>query len=211
MKQDWMFFLTRIGTTKIFRLGENIFMQGDPARYLYYLEEGMALTYYGSEDGRERGVMAVWPGEFFGLASFLQTGEHQTTVVAVKECRVLVVDVAAYRSCAEKYPQFLPDMMGELSQEVRVLFEQLADTSLLDSDRKVARFLCRRVERGQYRKEGGALLLEFSQEVISRVLGLSRWTVNQVLNQFKGRGWVSTGYRAVAITDYDALRRFAGA
>lgn len=211
MDQDWMFFLTKIGTTKIYRLGETIFMQGDPVRFLYYLEDGMALTYYGNEDGKERGVMAVWPGEFFGTASFIQTGEHKTTVVALKQCRVLIIDTEAYRSCAEKFPGFLPDMMGELSREVRVLFEQLADSSLLESDVKVARFLCRRVEREQCRKQEKNFFLDYSQELISRVLGLSRWTVNQVLNTFKEAGWVDIGYRTIRIMNYEALRKFADA
>lgn len=210
MNHDWMFFLTKIGTTKIFHLGETIFAQGDPARFLYYLEDGMALTYYGNEEGKERGVMAVWPGEFFGTASFLQEEEHRTTVVAMKQCRVLIVDTVAYRTCAEKYPQFMPDVMNELSREVRVLFEQLADSSLLESDVKVARFLCRRVEREHCRKQGKKVLLDFSQEMISRMLGLSRWTVNQALNQFQELGWVSTGYRSIEIKDYTALREFAG-
>ena len=209
MHQDWMFFLTKIGTTRIYRLGETVFMQGDPAQYLYYLESGLALTYYGNEEGKERGVMAIWPGEFFGTAAFVQTGEHRTTVVALKQSRVLVVDTRAYQDCAAKYPQFMPDMMGELSREVRVLFEQLADSSLLESDVKVARFLCRRVERAHCIPQGTGFLLDFSQELISRILGLSRWTVNQALNQFKEAGWVDTGYRTIEIRDLAALRQFA--
>lgn len=209
MRQDWMLFLTKIGTTRIYRAGENIFLQGERSRNLYYLEKGLALTYFGNEDGRERGVMPVWPGEFFGTASFLQEEEHKHSSVALQQCRVLVIDTEAYRSCLEKYPQLMPELMNELSREVRVLFEQLADSSLLESDVKVARFLCRRVERGQDEAHASPLLLSFSQELISRLLGLSRWTVNQALSRFKESGWVETGYRTVEIRDYGALRRFA--
>ncbi len=210
MRQDWMLFLTKVGTTRIYRAGEPIFLQGEESHSLYYLEKGLALTYFGNEEGRERGVMAVWPGEFFGTASFLQGEVHKHSSVALQQCRVLVVDMDAYRSCMEKYPQFMPGLMNELSREVRVLFEQLADSSLLESDVKVARFLCRRVERGQAAAEREKpLLLSFSQELISRLLGLSRWTVNQALSRFKQSGWVETGYRTVEIRDYDALRRFA--
>lgn len=54
MRQDWMLFLTKIGTTRIYRAGENIFLQGERSRNLIYLEKGLALTYFGNEDGRER-------------------------------------------------------------------------------------------------------------------------------------------------------------
>ena len=95
-------------------------------------------------------------------------------------------------------------------RDVAVLLEQLADSSLLESDVKVARFLCRRVEREHCVRRGAKVLLDYSQDLISRMLGLSRWTVNQVLSQFKEAGWVDTGYRVIEITDYDALRGFAG-
>ena len=210
MRQDWMLILTKVASTRIYRSGETIFLEGDPARYLYYMEDGLALTYSGGEDGRERGVMAVWPGEFFGTSSFLQENEHRNSSVALKQCRVLVIDTQAYQACREKFPQFVPDMMGELSREVAVLLEQLADSSLLESDVKVARFLCRRVEREHCVRRGAKVLLDYSQDLISRMLGLSRWTVNQALSQFKEAGWVDTGYRVIEITDYDALRGFAG-
>ena len=210
MRQDWMLFLTRIASTRVYRSGETIFLEGDPAAYLYYLEDGLALTYSGGADGRERGVMPVWPGEFFGTSSFLRDGVHKNASVALKQCRVLVIDTQAYQTCREKFPQFVPDMMGELSREVAVLFEQLADSSLLESDVKVARFLCRRVEREHCVRRGAKVLVDFSQDLISRMLGLSRWSVNQALSRFREEGWVDTGYRAIQITDYPALRTFAG-
>ena len=120
-----------------------------------------------------------------------------------------------YRQTGDIYldrsrPGFLPDMMEELSREVAVLFEQLADSSLLDSDVKVARFLCRRVEREHCVRRGAKVLVELSQELISRILGLSRWSVNQALGRLRAEGWVDTGYGAVRITDYPALQTFAG-
>ena len=75
---------------------------------------------------------------------------------------------------------------------------------------KVARFLCRRVEREHCVRRGAKVLVDFSQDLISRMLGLSRWSVNQALSRFREEGWVDTGYRAIQITDYPALRTFAG-
>lgn len=211
MRQDWMPFLREAASLRTYRPGENIFLVGDPAAYLYYMEDGLALTYSGGEDGRERGVMAVWPGEFFGAASFLRGNVHRAASVALKRCRVLAVDAGAYRACAQRHPQFIPDMTVELSREVAMLFEQLADSSLLESDVRVARFLCRRVERDQCLRRGGQLLVDLSQELISRMLGLSRWSVNQALRRFRAEGWVDTGYRAIRIADYPALRAFSDA
>ena len=210
MRQEWMLFLTKVAEVRTYRSGEVIFLEGDPARYIYYLEEGLALTCSDGPDGRERGVMTVWPGEFFGTAAFLRGDGHRTTTMALKRCRLLAIDAPAYEACREKCPGFLPDMMEELSREVAVLFEQLADSSLLDSDVKVARFLCRRVEREHCVRRGAKVLVELSQELISRILGLSRWSVNQALGRLRAEGWVDTGYGAVRITDYPALRTFAG-
>ena len=57
-----MLFLTKVAEVRTYRSGEVIFLEGDPARYIYYLEEGLALTCSDGPDGRERGVMTVWPG-----------------------------------------------------------------------------------------------------------------------------------------------------
>lgn len=51
--------------------------------------------------------------------------------------------------------------------------------------------------------------MHFTQEFISRVLGLSRWAVNQGIKQLKGRGWLNTDYGKITITDLDAMLKFS--
>ena len=48
-----------------------------------------------------------------------------------------------------------------------------------------------------------------SGERIAQVLGLSRWAVNQAINNMKARGWLATRYGRVIIRDMDALLNFS--
>ena len=96
-----------------------------------------------------------------------------------------------------------------MSKDIGALFEELADSSVLSADVRVARFLCRRLAEGQYSGTETAPELHFSQEFLAQVLGISRISVSQVISRFAAQGWLSTGYRKINILNPSAVQVYA--
>ncbi len=193
---------------KCYQPGQIIFAQGNPANEFFYLKRGLAHVYTLTENGGERNIMIAWPGRFFGASTFFSARNRQSSAIALKESEVLWIDRSLYLACVERFPEFQQLLLEELSEDLTVMFEQLADSSLLEADVKVARFICRRLSASR-QTEGTAPIVAYTQEVIADVLGLSRWSVNRVLSKFKENGWLRIERGKIVILEAEAIRRFA--
>ena len=209
MRPEILDFLIRCRKVKTYQPGEIIFRQGDLPTELFYLVDGLSLTYTVFEDGRERNILMTWPGRLFGAATFFEATPRRSSAIAIKPCEVIVIDQACYQECRVLFSDFQEFILRELAKDIGLLFEELADSSLLSADVRVARFLCRRLAQGQYSGTKEFPELQYTQEFLAHVIGISRISVSQVISRFSDRGWISTGYRKITILDQNALRVFS--
>lgn len=202
-------FLEEKSAPRHYKPGELIFSQGDEAVSFYYIKSGLSLTFTIFEDGRERNILISWPDRIFGASTFFERVPRRASAIALKACDVIEIDTSAYRECVRRFPKFQELLLYELSRDIGVLFEQQADSSLLSADTNVARFICRRLKFGQFIPKGAKPVLKYTQDFIAGVLGLSLWSVNQALADFREKGWIETGHGRIAVLDPDSIRAFA--
>lgn len=191
------------------RAGELVFSQGDTAEEFYYLKSGIVRVYTITESGNERNILIAWPGRFFAASSFFNNHSRQTSAVVLKDAELLAVDPNLYAECIERLPGFQQLLLEELSQELFSMFEQLADVSLFDSTVNVARFICRRVSEVQLISGAECHVIEYTQDIIASVLGLSRWSVNKALATFKECGWIKIERGKLTILKPNDIRNYA--
>ena len=194
---------------RVYRPGEMVFCQGDEPQELFYLVSGLSLTYSVLEDGQERSMLITWPGRFFGAATMFEGVKRRSSAIALKPCEVLIIGRALYDDCAARFPDFNALLLREISADLGTMFEQLVDSSLLDTDSKVARFICRRLTRRQCSMENGLPTLHYTQEFIARVLGISRPSVSLALSALAARGLITTSYGSITVRDAEALCAYA--
>lgn len=209
MRPEILDYLTQCRQIKTYAPGEIIFRQGEIPTELFYLISGLSLTYTVFEDGRERNILMTWPGRLFGAATFFEAAPRRSSAIAIKPCEVIVIDQEGYRQCCQLFPDFQEFILRELSKDIGALFEELADSSMLSADIRVARFLCRRLAENQYSGTAELPELHYSQEFLANVIGISRISITQVIARFVDRGWISTGYRKIIIHNPAALRTFS--
>lgn len=209
MDRQLIAFLDRFGVPRRYPAGSMIFRQGETEDCLYFVREGMALVSVVTPEGRERNVLISWPEHFSGLATFFEGNPHRSSAVALVDCLVVVIHRAAFTRCCAEYPEVWGLIAHELACEVGLLLQQTVDSSLLSAEERVARFFVRRYAEGHCQATEEGLVMEFTQTVIARVLGLSRWAVNQAVNNMKARGWLTTRYGKIIILDMEALLNFS--
>lgn len=209
MRPEILNFLTQHHKSKTYKPGEIIFSQGEPATEIFYLICGLSLTYTIFEDGRERNILMTWPDRLFGASSFFEGAPRRASAIAINPCQVIAVDRSTYDQCCRSFPDFPEYVLRELSRDIGALFDELADSSMLSADVRVARFLCRRLANGQHSGTDEQPELLYSQELLAHVIGISRVSISQVISRFAQKGWIATGYRKITILDAAALRRCA--
>ena len=154
-------------------------------------------------------MLISWPDHFSGLATFFEGNPHRSSAVALVDCLVVVIHRDSFTRCCAEYPEIWGLIAHELACEVGLLLQQTVDSSLLSAEERVARFFIRRYAEGHCQVTDEGVVMEFTQTVIAQVLGLSRWAVNQAINNMKARGWLATRYGRVIIRDMDALLNFS--
>lgn len=209
MRPEILDFLFQCRKVKTYEPGEIIFRQGEIPTELFYLISGLSLTYTVFEDGRERNILMTWPGRLFGAATFFEAAPRRSSAIAINPCEVIVINQACYQQCCQRFPDFQSFILRELSKDIGALFEELADSSILSADVRVARFLCRRLAEGQYNGTKEFPELHYSQEFLAHVIGISRISVSQVISRFAEQKWIATSYRKITILNQAALRAFS--
>lgn len=209
MRTEIVDFLRANQKPRIFEPGEILFSQGDSAREFYYLLSGLSLTYTIFEDGRERNILISWPDRIFGASTFFEGVPRRASAIAIKRCEVLTISEALYAECRKTFPDFQEIIIHEISRDLGTLFEELADSSVLSAEIRVARFFCRRFAHGQYSGPEDRPELPYTQEFIANVLGMSRMSVSKAVSNLVSKGWIETNYGSICVLTPDALRRFA--
>lgn len=209
MRKEIVDYLLSRQTMRVYDPGEIIFSQGDEASEFYFFVSGLSLTYTIFPDGRERNILITWPGRIFGASTFFEGAPRRASAIAIKRCEVLTIGQELYQACCAQFPDFRDELIREISTDLGTLFDELADASLLNAEVRVARFLCRRFANGQHEGTSEVPVFNYTQNFISDVLGVSRVSVSSALSQLAGRGWLTTNYGKITVTDPKALRAYA--
>lgn len=209
MRKEIVDYLLARQPLRRFQPGEILFSQGDMATEFYYLVRGLSLTYTIFEDGRERNMLISWPDRIFGASTFFEKVPRRASAIAIRPCEVIVIGRELYEACCGEFPEFQEIIIAEISKDIGVLFDELADASMINSDIRVARFLCRRLASGQHEGTEEAPILPFTQDFIASVLGISRTSVNQAVSMLVSRGWLETSYGKIKLLDTKAMRAYA--
>lgn len=209
MRKEIVDYLLTQQTPRRFEPGEILFSQGDEATEFYYLLRGLSLTYTIFEDGRERNMLISWPDRVFGASTFFEGVPRRASAIAIQRCKVLTIHRALYEACCRRFPDFQTLILQEISKDLGTLFDELADASILNAERRVARFLCRRFANGQHTGTAEHPELRYTQEFIASVLGISRASVSQALSSLIAKGWLETNYGMIRVLNTEALRIYA--
>ncbi len=209
MRQEIVDFIRQTQTPRCFSSGEILFSQGDEAKEFYYLLSGLSLTYTLLEDGRERNILISWPDRIFGASTFFEKVPRRASAIAIKPCQVLAINQALYQACCQKFPDFQEILIYEISKDLGTLFDELADTSMMNAELRVARFLCRRFANGQHSGSDNQPELPYTQDFIASVLGMSRMSVSKAVSSLVARQWIETNYGMIRVLDPQSLRNYA--
>jgi len=185
--------------------GAIVFSQADPGDALYGVITGKIRISASSPDGREMFLNIMEPGDTFGEIALLD-GRHRTaTASATAPSELIIITRDHFLDLLEREPKLISHVIQLLCQRIRWTSGLAEESALLSVPARLARRL---VSLGKLhgRETSNGLELTISQEEVARFLGLSRQAVNQYLQNWKERGWLTLGRGKIIIADEHALR-----
>ncbi len=200
--------LERIGALALQRhyaRGETVFSQGDPGDALYAVVSGRIRISTGAADGREIFLNFMEPGDTFGEIALLDGGPRTAAATAVEASELVSIGRDTFLELLEREPAVARELLRLCGERLRWTSGLLEDAALLDAPARLAKRLLSLGHLHGERSKGG-VTLRISQEDLASFLGVSRQVVNQHLQGWKGRGWVSIGRGVITVRDEGAIR-----
>ena len=176
-------------TISRYRIGESVFVQGDPADAAFYIREGECKVTVVSQQGKEAVVALHGKGDFFGEGCLNGHKLRLATVTAITKCEIMRLDKAAMLRVLHEQPAFSELFISYLvARNVRIEAD-LVDQLFNSSEKRLARLLLLMANFG---KEGKPepVLTKISQTTLAEMIGTTRSRVSFFMNKFRKLGFI---------------------
>jgi len=205
--------LVACGAARAYRPGYMLTMEGDRSSDVVVLVAGWAKAACVTGGGEEVVLRVYGPGDVFGAEAALGgDGPRPETVTALGECVALLVPAPRFADLVDDDSAGISRAFSAAMLDRARAADEQARLRHAEPALRLARVLHGLAGRAGAPAPGGgtAIPVELSQEDLASMLGASRSTVARTLRVLRDRGVISTGYRAVTVTDPAALRALAG-
>ena len=183
--------MTGSGKTTINCLkNQMLFAQGDPSDAVFYIQHGRIKITVISEHGKEAVVALLGHDEFFGEGCLAGQPRRVATAVAMTECEVMRLEMAAIIRVLHEEPAFSEMFVAHLLARTIRVEEDLVDQLFNSSEKRLARALLLLANFG---KEGRPepIIAKVSQETLAEMIGTTRSRVSFFMNKFRKLGMIS--------------------
>jgi CRP/FNR family transcriptional regulator, cyclic AMP receptor protein len=192
-------------TTKRHR-GEWIFVLGDAANNIYFLQEGRVKITTFREDGHELVHKIIGPGEIFGDVSTI-LGIPRTTSAQVLEaslqCEVRRQD---FESLLIAYPEMSLQLLKSVGLRLKKAEAQLLNVVCNDVSTRVREALIDLVTLEPRARSDQPVRIGITQQDLANLIGASRQQTWQVLKELEDSSVLRLTYRSILVTAPHKLR-----
>jgi CRP/FNR family transcriptional regulator, cyclic AMP receptor protein len=176
-------------TPRVYRKGQPVFVQGDRADSVFFIQHGKVKVTVLSPQGKQAVIALLGTGDFFGEGCLAAQPVRMATATPLTECSIVRLGKprmirALHRdgAFAELFTTYL------LSRNIR-MEEDLVDQLFNSSEKRLARVLLLLANFG---KEGRPepVVPKISQETLAEMVGTTRSRISHFMNKFRRLGFV---------------------
>ena len=187
--------------TQAGKKGDVMLPIGDDVAGWYGVLSGLVKLQSASSEGRVSTFLGVPEGEWFGEGSVMKTEPRRYDVIALRDTLMLCLPRAQFEQLLSDSIPFNHFLVTHLNRRLGQAMAVIEAGRLRSPEQRVALYLSRVFWQGRRR-------LEFSQEELGHLVGISRQTVNRALHSMEQQGMVSLALGRVTILDEQALSRY---
>jgi len=189
---DWAAFLTGIsrGKTELeYGTERTIFVQGDPADSVWYLQKGRVKLAVTSQQGKEAIVSVLGDNEFFGEGCLAGQLLRISTATAVSDCTLYRIEKALMERLLHEQHGISELFITHLLTRNTRFEEDLVDQLFNSSEKRLARILLLLAHFG---KESRTETVHpgINQEHLAQMVGTTRSRVSHFMNKFRTLGFI---------------------
>ena len=185
-------FLASVGVGKTvakYQREQPIFRQGEAADAVFYIEQGKVQITVVSEEGKERVVAMLEPGQFFGEGCLTGQPLHLATASAMTDSTTVRIEKNTMIQALRDDPEFSQVFMAFLLSHNAQIEADLVDQLFNSSEKRLARVLLMLANFGKDAKLE-TVIAPINQEILAAKVGTTRSRVNFFMNKFRKLGFI---------------------
>ncbi|KRK73774.1 Crp-like transcriptional regulator [Levilactobacillus namurensis DSM 19117] len=185
--------------------GETIYRPEEVSQTLYIVNVGQVRLYHLGEDGKERVLRVLNPGDFIGEIALFTDEIHQDYAEATKATELCTISRTSLTELLDRVPPLALSLLGALAVRLRVAQRQATLLAIPDALPRLAGYLLELSHQ-----KTGTLTLPMSKQDLAAYLGMTPESLSRKLKQLVTAGAVATvGRRQLTVLDLQALREVA--
>ena len=188
------------------RRGEWIFVHGDPADMIYFLERGRMKITALSEDGHEVVHEILGPGQIFGDTSTI-LGIPRTTSAQTLEASLLCeIRQRDFELLLAAYPELSLQLLKSVGRRLKKAEAQLLNVICNDVSTRVREALSSLVASESGIQMDQPVRIKITQQDLANLIGASRQKTWAALKELEAASVLSLMYRSILVNAPHKLR-----
>ncbi len=180
--------------------GRVLFLEGEPADYLWVVKQGEVRLYKASANGRLMTLEILRPGEMFGAVSALDRDCYTASAEVVIEGTAWIIPRRVMLKLVAEVPAAAIEILVVASRRLHDAHERLRSVAHDPARTRLAQALLRASRGGK---------AEVTRRALAEAAGTTVETAIRVVRRFEQEGVIAGEVGRVTIIDVDALEEIA--
>ena len=191
-----------------FEAGQVIYLEGEPADYVYILEHGWVKATRITHEGREQGLLFLHPVEIFGDIAVFTGTTYPGTTTALESVDAWVLPSETFLHLVKRYPDLALAIIRKLSERVLYYIGLVEDLSLKSVEARLASTLLRNAELSDKQLIVPRREWTTFDEMAVR-LGTVRDVLSRAMKTLEAEGYLKVEKQTIIILDPKGLAGLA--
>lgn len=181
--------LTRAARRKLFKKGQEVFSQGQPARKMFLLKGGRVKLSKLTESGEELTLDLRQAGDFLGEAMLLEDTFYPLTATCLEDTLICGFDKPGFEKLVLDHPNIGLQVIKNLSRRIDWLTSRVGSLSLSNLEERLYQVLSQVArEHGVPARQGYSIQFPLTHEELGFLVGAHRVSVTRALKSLKETG-----------------------
>ena len=124
-----------------YKAGENIFLEGDKSKGIYFVISGTVKIYKTSREGREQILKLIYPGESFNDVTVFVKDVNPASSDAVTDAKLYLLSRENMINLIYKHPELSLNIIRRMAGKQTYLTDMIEDLSIRHSKESIAKIL----------------------------------------------------------------------
>jgi CRP-like cAMP-binding protein len=186
--------------------GRTLFEHGQPADRFFMVIEGQIKLYRLSEEGDEKVIEIVRPGETFAEAVMFMSGKFfPVNANALAKSRLLAIPSAVFKELLRKSPDSCFRLMADMSQRLHKRLNEIDSLTLHNATYRLVGYLLRELPEDVL--QSPEIVLTTPKHVIASQLSIKPETFSRILMRLSRDGLIVVRGNSIVLEDLERLRK----